>query len=185
MNHASSGVFEYKDKSFGDAQGIVVTTNPEVFYPTSTTNLLLAGVRQSVNSATTAASALDLGCGCGIVAVVLAKSILPKAKIHASDISQEAVKLAKHNAADGQLAIDCRCGNLFEPWPGMKFDLIVDDVAGMAEPIARLSQWYPLGNDLLLHLNLIESLMARGLVEIKKRGSRWLWATKIYRAGNQ
>ena len=46
-------------------------------------------------------------------------------------------------------------------------------------------QWYPLGNDLLPHLNLIEALMARGLVEIKKKGSRWLWATKIYCAGNQ
>jgi methylase of polypeptide subunit release factors len=141
MNHTSSATFEYKDRSFGDTQGIVVTTNPEVFYPTSTTNLLLAGVRQSANPA--AASALDLGCGCGIVAVVLAKSILPKAAIHASDISAEAVKLAKRNAEDNRLAIDCRCGSLFEPWAGMKFDLIVDDVAGMAEPIARLSQWYP------------------------------------------
>jgi hypothetical protein len=131
----------------------------------------------------------------------------------------------------------------------MKFDLIVDDVAGMAEPVARLSQWYPpqihseagedgarwivrilqeapqfltpqgqiffpvltlssearileaarehfatvelvaeqwypLGNDLLPHLSLIEELMAKGLVEIKKKGSRWLWATKVYRGCN-
>src|SRR5574341_1078513 len=120
MNHTSSATFEYKDRSFGDTKGIVVTTNPEVFYPTSTTNLLLAGVRQSANPAT--ASALDLGCGCGIVAVVLAKSILPKAAIHASDISAEAVKLAKRNGEDNRLAIDCRCGSLFEPWDGMKFD---------------------------------------------------------------
>jgi len=239
--------FEYKDRSFGDAQGIVVSTSAEVFYPTSTTNLLLAGVRKFANQAT--ASALDIGCGCGIVAVVLAKLIFPNAKIHASDISAEAVKLAKRNAENLQLAIDCRCGSLFEPWAGMKFDLIVDDVAGMAEPIARHSQWYPphihsdagedgtrwivsilaqarefltpqgqiffpvltlskeaaildtaqkhfsnvemlaeqwypLGHDLLPHLALIEDLMARGLVEIKKKGSRWLWATKIYRASN-
>jgi methylase of polypeptide subunit release factors len=247
MSTPPSNTFEYKDKAFGDTQGIAVNTSPEVFYPTSTTNLLLAGVRRFANPAAT--SALDIGCGCGIVAVVLAKLIFPHAAIHASDISTEAVKLSKRNAESLQLAIDCRCGSLFEPWAGMKFDLIVDDVAGMSEPIARHSQWYPphihsdagedgarwivsilaqareyltpqgqiffpaltlsreatildiahkhfstvemvaeqwypLGNDLLPHLDMIEGLMARGLVEIKKKGSRWLWATKIYRAAN-
>src|SRR5512145_1189981 len=77
MSSSTANVFEYKDKNFGDSQGVVVTTSPEVFYPTSTTNLLLAAVRSYANSA--AASALDLGCGCGIVAVALAKSIMPKA----------------------------------------------------------------------------------------------------------
>jgi methylase of polypeptide subunit release factors len=250
MSNTSSGIFEYKDRDCGDTQSIVVRTSPEVFYPTSTTNLLLAGVRKFVNlDSAKIGATLDLGCGCGIVAVVLAKLILPKTAIYASDISAEAVKLAKHNAEDHQLAIDCRCGSMFEPWAGMKFDLIVDDVAGIAEPIARLSQWYPphihsdagedgtrwivdilsqapeflapqgqiffpaltlsneakiletvkkhfakvelvteqwypLDHNLSLHLNLIEALMSRGLVELKKKGSRWLWATKIYRAGN-
>lgn len=242
-----SETFEYKDRDFGDMQGIVVATNSDVFHPTSTTNLLLGGVRGFANKDAT--SALDLGCGCGIVAVALAKLILPNAAIYASDISAEAVKLASQNAGNLQLAIDCRCGSLFEPWAGMRFDLIVDDVAGMSEPIARHSrwypphihsdagedgarwivrilseapefltpqgqiffpvltfsnesrildaarnhfatveliteQWYPLGSDLLPHLNVIEDLMAKGQVEIKKKGSRWLWATKIYRAAN-
>ncbi|MGH7495395.1 MAG: methyltransferase [bacterium] len=248
MNHSSASVFEYKDRNFGDAQGVVVTTSPEVFYPTSTTNLLLASVRKHASPAST--SALDLGCGCGIVAVALAKSILPQAKIYASDISIEAVKLTRRNAEENQCSIDCRCGSTFEPWSGIEFDLIVDDVAGMAEPIARRSswypphihsdagedgarwilsilsqapkfltprgqmffpvltlshearimdaaqshfakvdlvteQWYPLGNDLLAHLDLIEDLAARGLIEIRKKGSRLLWATKVYCASNQ
>jgi methylase of polypeptide subunit release factors len=242
-----SKTFEYKDRDLGDMQGIVVATNSGVFRPTSTTNLLLGGVRGFANKDAT--SALDLGCGCGIVAVALAKLILPSAAIYASDISAEAVKLARQNAEHFQLAIDCRCGSLFEPWAGMRFDLIVDDVAGMSEPIARHSrwypphipsdagedgtrwivrilseapefltprgqmffpvltlssestildaarahfarveliteQWYPLGGDLLPHLNLIEDLLAKGQIEIKKKGSRWLWATKIYRAAN-
>jgi methylase of polypeptide subunit release factors len=244
---ASSGVFEYKDRDFGDTQGIVVATSPDVFYPTSTTNLLLGGVRRFASKDTT--SALDLGCGCGIVAVALAKLVLPRAAIYASDISAEAVALAQQNARNLQAAIDCRCGSLFEPWEGMKFDLIVDDVAGMSEPIARHSrwypphihsdagedgarwiarvlsqapefltpkgqilfpvltlsnesrildaarsrfarveliteQWYPIGSDLSPHMNLIEDLMAKGQIEVRKKGSRWLWATKIYRAAN-
>lgn len=243
MNQTSANTFEYQDKAFGEAESIVVETSSEVFYPTSTTNLLLSGVRKSVSTA--AASALDLGCGCGIVAVALAKAILPRAQIHASDISVAAVELTRRNAEAHQLAIDCRCGSMFEPWTGMKFDVIVDDVAGIAEPIARLSpwypphihseagedgtrwivsilaqapefltpqgqiffpaltlscetkimetaarhfasvelvteQWYPLNNDLLPHLGVIEELMSRGLVELKKKGSRWLWATKVY-----
>lgn len=240
-----SETFEYKDRDFGDMQGIVVATSSDVFHPTSTTNLLLGGVRGFANKGAT--SALDLGCGCGIVAVALAKVILPSAAIYASDISAEAVKLARRNAGAFQLAIDCRCGSLFEPWAGMRFDLIVDDVAGMSEPIARHSRWYPphihsdagedgarwivrilseapefltpqgqiffpvltlsnesrildiarnhfatveliteqwfpLSSDLLPHLSVIEDLMAKGQVEIKKKGSRWLWATKIYLA---
>lgn len=255
MNNSSPETFEYKDKNFGDTQGIVVKTSPEVFYPTSTSTLLLSAVRKSVNPGLSlinarAASVLDLGCGSGIVAVVLAKLVLPQAAIYASDISAAAVKLAQRNAEENQVTIDCRSGSLFEPWTGMKFDLIVDDVAGMSEPVARHShwypphihsdagedgarwivsilsqapefltpqgqiffpvltlsneakildtarkhfakvellaeQWYPLGSDLLPHLALIEDLMTRGLVEIKKKGSRWLWATKIYRAANQ
>jgi methylase of polypeptide subunit release factors len=224
-----------------------VATSPDVFYPTSTTNLLLGGVRRFTARDTT--SALDLGCGCGVVAVALAKLVLPSAAIYASDISAEAVALAQQNARNLQVAIDCRCGSLFEPWEGMKFDLIVDDVAGMSEPIARHSrwypphihsdagedgarwiarvlsqapefltpkgqilfpvltlsnesrildaarsrfarveliteQWYPIGSDLSPHMNLIEDLMAKGQIEVRKKGSRWLWATKIYRAAN-
>lgn len=243
----SPDTFEYKDRDFGDTHGIVVATSSEVFHPTSTTSLLLAAVRRCANRG--AATALDLGCGCGVVAVALAKLAFPGAVIHASDISAEAVELARRNAEALGLAIDCRCGSLFEPWAGMRFDLIVDDVAGMAEPIARHSrwyppqihsdagedgarwivrilsqapefltpqgqiffpvltlsnesrilgaardhfasvemiteQWYPLGSELLPHLNLIEDLMAKGQVEVRKKGSRWLWGTRIYRAGN-
>ena len=159
------------------------------------------------------------------------------------------MQLTQRNTAEHRLDVDCRCGSLFEPWAGKRFDVIVEDVAGMAEPIARHSrwyppqipseadedgtrwivrilsqaaeflipngqlffpvlslskeakiletaqkrftsvvllaeQWYPLGADLLPHLTLIEGLMGRGQIEVKKKGSRWLWATKIYLATN-
>ncbi|MDH4132886.1 MAG: methyltransferase [Gemmatimonadota bacterium] len=243
----ASQSFEYRDKHFGDTEGIVVATSENVFVPTSTTTLLLAAVRKSVNPNWT--SALDLGCGSGVVAVVLKKLILPDAAVSASDISEEAVALTRQNAGRHGLAIECRAGSLFEPWSGRRFDVIVDDVAGMSEPVARLSrwyppqirsdagesgtrwivpileqaprhltiggeiffpvltlsheaeilraaessfarveliteQWYPLSGELLNHWAVVEDLMARGMVTLQKRGSRWLWATKIYRATN-
>lgn len=136
-----SGTFAYKENRLGDTQALIVETSSEVFKPTSTTNLLLKTVRQNVRG--TINSALDLGCGCGIIAVALAKLVMPEAAVCASDISAKAVQLATHNAKSHQLSIDCRTGSMFAPWAEQKFDLIVNDVAAMAEPVARLSRWYP------------------------------------------
>ncbi len=133
--------FEYRDRKLGDVEGIVVATSPQVFSPTSTTHLLLRAVRRSVTDPPR--SALDLGCGCGIVAMVLAKRVMPQGAVAASDISEEAVRLAECNAKDNGVMVECRQGSLFEPWSGRRFDLIVDDVSGMAEEIARRSPWYP------------------------------------------
>ncbi len=133
--------FEYRDRQLGDTEGIVVATSPRVFYPTSTTNLLLRTVRRAITAPPGAA--LDLGCGCGIVAITLAKRVMPEGSVAASDISEEAVRLAERNAADNNVTVECRQGSLFEPWAGRRFDLIVDDVSGMAEEIARSSPWYP------------------------------------------
>ena len=132
--------FVYNDKSLDDLELVTVATRTDVFYPTSTTVLLLRAVRTSVESTT--ASVLDLGCGCGIVGIVLAKRLNCVPLLFASDICERAVKLTKKNALFHDLKIDCRQGNTFEPWSGMKFDLIVEDVSAISEPIAELSSWY-------------------------------------------
>ncbi len=41
------------------------------------------------------------------------------------------------------VAAQCRSGSLFDPWRGQRFNVIVDDVSGVAEPLDRLSGWYP------------------------------------------
>jgi len=141
--------------------------------------------------------------------------------------------------------VQCRSGSLFDPWRGQRFNLIVDDVAGVAEPLDRLSgwyppavpsgagpdgtrwvleildqapdflspggrlvfpvltlsreqlvaerarsrfaaveqveeQWYPLNEQLLEHLPLLEQMAMAGNARVEKRGSRWCWATKVY-----
>jgi release factor glutamine methyltransferase len=133
--------FAYRDKKLGDTEAITVATAPDVFYPTSTTVLLLRAARQALVHRPR--SVLDVGCGCGIVAIVLAKCLPPDVRVCASDLSDAAVRLARHNVSRNAVQVDCRRGSLFEPWAGTLFDLIVDDVAGVAEPLARMSGWYP------------------------------------------
>ncbi len=141
MTVASPGEYLYRDKKLGDTQAIAIATAPDVFNPTSTTMLLLRAARRIL--VPPPRSVLDLGCGCGIVALVLARHIAPGTVIGASDLSEAAVRLTRDNARRLGIAIDCRCGSLFEPWNGERFDLIMDDVAGVAEPLDRISGWYP------------------------------------------
>lgn len=141
MTVTSPGEFLYRDKKLGDTQAITIATAPDVFSPSSTTMLLLRAARKTL--APSVRSVLDLGCGSGIVAVVLAKHLPPGTRICASDLSEAAVRLTGDNARRHGIAIDCRCGSLFEPWNGERFDLIMDDVAGVAEPLDRISGWYP------------------------------------------
>ena len=145
MTATASPQFAYRDKKLGDQGAVTVATSPEVFYPTSTTVLLLRAARRALAAAPPTRSVLDLGCGCGIVAIVLAKRSPPGVRVCASDLSGVAVALARRNAERHGLSVDCRRGCLFEPWAGERFDLIVDDVAGVAESLARASGWYPDG----------------------------------------
>lgn len=67
---------------------------------------------------------LDLCTGSGILAISLAKE---GARVYASDISTEALEVAKENAKSHEVQIDFRLGDLFDPWEGMTFDLIVSN----------------------------------------------------------
>src|SRR3989442_7478216 len=131
--------FSYRDKKLGDTQAVSVVTARDVFHPTSTTVLLVRAARRALANGPPRRTVLDLGCGSGIVGVVLANLLPPITHVCASDLSAAAVRLARRNAARNGVAVDCRRGSLFEPWPGERFDMIVDDVAGGSEPVPRAS----------------------------------------------
>ncbi|QIM16476.1 methyltransferase [Leucobacter insecticola] len=75
--------------------------------------------------------ALDLGTGCGIVALHLARELAkePEVRIVATDISERALTFARANAHLNGLAdrIDFRMGSLFEPVADEQFDLILSN----------------------------------------------------------
>ncbi|MBI4448761.1 class I SAM-dependent methyltransferase [Candidatus Woesearchaeota archaeon] len=68
-------------------------------------------------------SVLDLGCGYGIVGIAVAKAF-PGVRIVATDINERACELTKRNATENGVAIDVRCGNLYDRVPE-SFDAIL------------------------------------------------------------
>ena len=110
-----------------------------VFRPTHTSELFIGAARKRLHAPS---RILDLGCGSGVVGIALARLGLVVPPLAASDISESAVALARHNAARHGIAIDARVGSLFAPWAAARFTAILDDVSGIAEDVARLSPWF-------------------------------------------
>ncbi len=76
-----------------------------------------------------AAEVIEIGCGSGAIALALARS-RPDLRVGASDISPDALDLARENAARLGLEamVDFRPGDLFAPWSdrrGRGVDLVV------------------------------------------------------------
>jgi len=114
-------------------------TAADVFYPTATSELLIKGFCKRVKEP---GKLLDLGCGVGIVGIVLAKLGFATMPIYASDLSKNAVALTRENAADHACDVVAKVGSLFNPWPNEKFNYITDDVPGIAQDAAVISPWY-------------------------------------------
>jgi release factor glutamine methyltransferase len=125
--------------------GIEVAVNPHVLVPRPETELLAEGAWKFLNQPQPALapdppstpalanpvplSALDLGTGSGCLAIALAVNS-PQARIHATDISSDALVVAGQNAARHQVQqrIHFHQGDLFAALPhGLRFDLIVSN----------------------------------------------------------
>ncbi len=70
--------------------------------------------------------ALDLCCGSGCIAATLALDA-PRADVHASDLSPDALALARENCRVLSAPVTLHEGDLFAPVWGMKFDVIVSN----------------------------------------------------------
>ncbi len=126
-----------KQYVFGDI-GLELYGTPRVFEPNLTTRMLAAAMQIQPGQ-----QVLDLGCGVGPLAIIAAK--LGAAEVVAIDIMPEACELAEENARLNGVQDKVRVvqGDLFEKLRGEKFDVIVNDVSGMAEDVSRISPWYP------------------------------------------
>lgn len=99
--------------------------NKDVLIPRPETELL---VDMAVYWGATGSRVLDLGTGSGAIAVAL-KHSRPDMDLYASDISDRALKVARKNARRilGPKKINFVCGDLFMPFAGKRFNLIVSN----------------------------------------------------------
>ncbi len=109
------------------------------FVPTQTSNCI---IHASIKVIDKPSSILDLGCGCGVVAILIAKHAKYDINLSASDLSDTVELVVKKNAKEYGMDIDVRQSNIFDAWGQKKFDLIINDISGVAEEIALISPWF-------------------------------------------
>lgn len=86
-----------------------------IFIPRPETELIIEKVLELTSRLNSGKTIVDIGTGCGNIAISLAKE-LPQAQIIATDISQKALKIAKLNAARQNISsVSFARGRLFNP----------------------------------------------------------------------
>jgi release factor glutamine methyltransferase len=95
---------------------LVVAVRPGVFVPRPETEILVDVALATVERIASPCVA-DVCTGSGVVALSIAQE-RPDARVVASDVGEEAVALARHNAATLGLAVDVRRGDLLEAIDG-------------------------------------------------------------------
>ena len=108
-----------------DFFGLAFYVNGSVLIPRPETEELVQWVLESAENKPM--KILDIGTGSGCIAVTLAKK-LPSAEVHAWDISEDALEVARKNAErNGVKVIFVKRDMLLEPVSDEKFDIIVSN----------------------------------------------------------
>ena len=102
-----------------------ITVNPNVLIPRQETEILCDKIAKILKSKSTDNKVLwDLCCGSGAIGIALKKQF-PNLHVCSSDICNDALSLAKENAALNQVDIEFFQGDLFKPFQSKKADFIV------------------------------------------------------------
>lgn len=107
---------------------LILSVNQHVLIPRPETELMLEMIAKQYSGEKRKLKVLDVGTGSGTIILSLVKAL--GAKNHeyfASEVSKDTLAVAKKNAQQNDLEgdVDFREGDLFAPWVGEKFDLIV------------------------------------------------------------
>ena len=124
-----------------DFMGHQFLVRPGVLIPRADTEIL---AQRAIALLKAGGSALDLCCGSGILGISLQKA-RPDARVYAGDVSGQAIDLTRDNARALGAEIDARQGDLFAPFIGLRFDLIVcnppyipsHELEGLQEEVRR------------------------------------------------
>lgn len=103
--------------------GHVFFTSREVLIPRFDTEAL---AEQAIARTRPGDRVLDLCCGSGCLAISV-KLARPEARVCAGDLSPDAIALTAKNARHLGAEIDLRQGDLFAPFAGLQFDVILSN----------------------------------------------------------
>jgi release factor glutamine methyltransferase len=112
-------------------RGLEIAVDPRVLVPRPETEWLVE--RALVRIADVEAPrVLDVGTGSGAIAISIAVE-RPGSIVTATDISEDALAVARQNAAAHGAAVDLRQGNLLAPVVGAQFDLVIANLPYVGE----------------------------------------------------
>lgn len=106
-----------------DFYGITLNVNPSVLIPRFETEELVSKVIEYAKSFDNP-TIVDIGTGSGAIAITLKKRV--NCNMIATDISSEALEVARNNASLNETDIDFRLGDLLEPL-SEKVDILVSN----------------------------------------------------------
>lgn len=99
--------------------------NKSVLIPRQETEILVEKIAKELNRLGTRGKVLwDVCCGSGCIGISLKKKF-PELRVLLSDISREALVLAKANAVKNGVEVECFEGDLLMPFAGQKCDYFV------------------------------------------------------------
>ncbi len=151
--------FNFSDKDLGSFKFKI---DNSTFVPTHTSNLIIKSALKIIKNEDM--SILDLGCGCGVVAIIISRLAKANLNLFASDISDSVEDVVNENSLTHSVSINVRKSDIFDAWDDHKFDLIINDISGVAQDIAKISPWFKnisceagKGGDLLVNKVISES----------------------------
>lgn len=125
VNQKGSGVPAQYIIGQQEFYGLSYEVTPDVLIPRPETELLIEEVLKQAGS-TPGLTTLDIGTGSGVIGVTLALKSR-EWRVLASDISPEALEVARRNAKRLGANVEFRLGNLLEPFAGLAPDIIVSN----------------------------------------------------------
>ncbi|MFZ0564927.1 MAG: peptide chain release factor N(5)-glutamine methyltransferase [Chlamydiales bacterium] len=102
--------------------GLIFDVSPDVLVPRPETEILVETISRTLETLETRGKVLwDICCGSGCVGIAL-KSRFPDLTVILSDISEKALAVAKKNAAQNQVDVQFKQGDLLIPFAGENCD---------------------------------------------------------------
>lgn len=116
----------------------------KVFIPTQTTKYLFDEIKKKISKRKNIILS-DMGCGNGVIGISLYKKLKNIKHLYFSDISKEAIINCKKNLKLNKIKFTNATflvSDVFEKFNNEKFDVIINDISGISEDVAKISPWF-------------------------------------------